>query len=186
MNIAGTGKTATILRSIKSLQEKSSSGELPEFEFVEINCLRLQTPSDACKWIHSSLVRSCHCHSIAVQIISYNAPTVGVLWRALSGEHLSNKSAKERLTAHFASTTRASKSSGSGGGGGGITTVCMVDEMDFLLTKDENVIYSFFDWPIMDHSGLVVVGVSNVSDLPERLSTRCVFTYSYWSKWSAL
>lgn len=45
----GTGKTATVLSCIDSLEDEVAQGELPAFEFLEINCLRLHTPSDACR-----------------------------------------------------------------------------------------------------------------------------------------
>ena len=47
----GTGKTATILSVVKALQKETEEGKLAPFEFVEINCLRLQTPSDACEFL---------------------------------------------------------------------------------------------------------------------------------------
>jgi ATP-dependent Clp protease ATP-binding subunit ClpA len=44
----GTGKTATVLASINSLRKQVEAQTLPEFNFIEINCLRLKSPSDAC------------------------------------------------------------------------------------------------------------------------------------------
>lgn len=94
------------------------------------------------------------------------------LWRAMSGEHAHSNSAKKHLTAHFASLAAAPPGGGKKGGRVPPVTVCLMDEIDFLMTRDENVIYSFFDWPLTRQSRLIVVGVSNVMDLPERLSTR--------------
>lgn len=45
----GTGKTATVISCISSLRKSVEAGSLPEFDFVEINCLRLKSPADACK-----------------------------------------------------------------------------------------------------------------------------------------
>lgn len=45
----GTGKTATVLSSINNLRKQAEAGTVPEFSFIEINCLRLKSPSDACK-----------------------------------------------------------------------------------------------------------------------------------------
>ena len=44
----GTGKTATVLASLAALQREP---DCPSFQFIEINCLRLQTPADACKYL---------------------------------------------------------------------------------------------------------------------------------------
>ncbi len=46
----GTGKTATVLASVNNLRKQAEVGTLPEFSFIEINCLRLKSPSDACKF----------------------------------------------------------------------------------------------------------------------------------------
>jgi len=47
--LAGTGKTATVLASVKHLRSDVEQGLLRDFAFIEINCLRLKSPSDACK-----------------------------------------------------------------------------------------------------------------------------------------
>lgn len=48
----GTGKTATVSSIIASLKNECTKSihkeSLPEFQYIEINCLRLQSPSDAC------------------------------------------------------------------------------------------------------------------------------------------
>ena len=43
----GTGKTATVVASIRALMLESRRNDIPDFQFVEINCLRLHAPSDA-------------------------------------------------------------------------------------------------------------------------------------------
>lgn len=45
----GTGKTATVLNCIRKLREKIRENEIDDFNFVEINCLRLKNPTDSCK-----------------------------------------------------------------------------------------------------------------------------------------
>lgn len=52
--VVGTGKTATVLASIEALQRQEvEKGTLEDFDFLEINCLRLQSPQEACK-IHTT------------------------------------------------------------------------------------------------------------------------------------
>lgn len=46
----GTGKTATVLSSIQALRDEVERGNLPDFNFTEINCLHLKHPVDACKY----------------------------------------------------------------------------------------------------------------------------------------
>lgn len=45
--VPGTGKTATVLETMRSLRRKSEAGQLPAFQFVEINSLRLPSPQHA-------------------------------------------------------------------------------------------------------------------------------------------
>jgi hypothetical protein len=45
----GTGKTATVLSCINSLRTEVENNTLPDFTFIEINCLRLKSPADACE-----------------------------------------------------------------------------------------------------------------------------------------
>jgi Cdc6-like AAA superfamily ATPase len=52
--------------------------------------------------------------------------------------------------------------------------VCLLDEMDFLKTKDENVIYNFIEWSLHYQSNILIIGISNTSEFPETLSSRYV------------
>ena len=45
--IPGTGKTATVLEVSRHLQNAASTGEIPDFKFIEINGMRLTEPRQA-------------------------------------------------------------------------------------------------------------------------------------------
>ncbi|XP_072295229.1 origin recognition complex subunit 1 [Eucyclogobius newberryi] len=49
------------------------------------------------------------------------------------------------------------------------TTVLLVDELDLLWTRKQNVMYNLFDWPTRRHARLVVLTIANTMDLPERM-----------------
>ncbi|EFN52332.1 hypothetical protein CHLNCDRAFT_139139 [Chlorella variabilis] len=53
--IPGTGKTATVLEVMRGLKRKSEVGELPHFQFVEINGLRLPSPQHAYSALYEAL-----------------------------------------------------------------------------------------------------------------------------------
>ncbi|PHJ15763.1 aaa family protein, partial [Cystoisospora suis] len=54
------------------------------------------------------------------------------------------------------------------------TCVLVVDEIDCLVTPKQRVLYTLFDWPTQPHAKLVVLGIANTIDLPDRLlSSRC-------------
>lgn len=46
--------------------------------------------------------------------------------------------------------------------------VVLVDELDQMVTKKQDVIYNFFNWPHLAHSKLIVIAIANTMDLPER------------------
>ncbi|XP_042212573.1 origin recognition complex subunit 1-like [Homarus americanus] len=48
-------------------------------------------------------------------------------------------------------------------------TLLLVDELDLLWTRKQDVMYNLFDWPCRPGSKLIVVTIANTMDLPERL-----------------
>ncbi|KAK3579139.1 hypothetical protein CHS0354_022157 [Potamilus streckersoni] len=54
------------------------------------------------------------------------------------------------------------------------TTVMLVDELDLLWTRKQDVMYNIFDWPTRQHARLIVVAVANTMDLPERIMMKRV------------
>lgn len=46
--------------------------------------------------------------------------------------------------------------------------VLVVDELDILCTKRQDVIYNLLDWPTKAAAQLIVVTIANTMDLPER------------------
>lgn len=50
--------------------------------------------------------------------------------------------------------------------------VLLLDEMDYLLSRDNNIIYNFLDWTHLETSRLYIIGISNTMNLPEQLSQK--------------
>jgi Cdc6-like AAA superfamily ATPase len=67
---------------------------------------------------------------------------------------------KETIVQHTSADTKKRK-----------LLVCLMDELDYLLTRDFKVIYNFFNWP-MQHEGFLLVAIANTMDLPERISSK--------------
>ena len=59
-----------------------------------------------------------------------------------------------------------------GKGSDGRVTVLVVDELDLLVTHKQDVLYNIFDWPTHKKSRLVVIGIANTLDVPERMLPR--------------
>ncbi|KND90345.1 Origin recognition complex subunit 1 [Tolypocladium ophioglossoides CBS 100239] len=80
-----------------------------------------------------------------------------LLWEALKGQRASPSQALDLLEREFSNPSPR-------------RTPCVVlmDELDQLVTKNQAVMYNFFNWPTLRHSRLIVLAVANTMDLPER------------------
>ena len=45
----------------------------------------------------------------------------------------------------------------------------LLDELDNLITNNQNLLYNLFDWPHEKNSKIIMVGIANTMDFPERL-----------------
>ena len=80
-----------------------------------------------------------------------------LLWEALQGERVSPSHALDLLEQEFTSPSPRR-----------VPCVVLMDELDQLVTKNQSVMYNFFNWPGLHHSRLIVLAVANTMDLPER------------------
>lgn len=79
------------------------------------------------------------------------------LWQALRGEVVSPSHALDLLEREFNNPNPRR-----------VPCVVLMDELDQLVTKNQSVMYNFFNWPSLRHSRLIVLAVANTMDLPER------------------
>ena len=101
-----------------------------------------------------------------------------LLWEALRGDRVSPSHALDLLEREFSNPNPRR-----------VPCVVLMDELDQLVTKNQSVMYNFFNWPSLRHSRLIVLAVANTMDLPERtlsnkISSRlgqysCVLSKSY-------
>lgn len=80
-----------------------------------------------------------------------------LLWEALKGQRASPAQALDLLEHEFSNPSPRR-----------IPCVVLMDELDQLVTKNQAVMYNFFNWPTLRHSRLIVLAVANTMDLPER------------------
>lgn len=125
----GTGKTATVREVVAQLNNAVLAEELDDFNFVEINGMKVTDPHQ-----------------------SYS-----LLWEALKGDRVSPSHALDLLEHEFSHPSPRR-----------IPCVVLMDELDQLVTKNQSVMYNFFNWPQLRHSRLIVLAVANTMDLPER------------------
>ena len=85
-----------------------------------------------------------------------------LLWEGLKGQRVSPKQALDLLEHEFSHPSPRR-----------VPCVVLMDELDQLATRNQGVMYNFFNWPALKHSRLIVLAVANTMDLPERtLSNR--------------
>ncbi|OAA39668.1 Origin recognition complex, subunit 1 [Metarhizium rileyi] len=80
-----------------------------------------------------------------------------LLWEALRGQRASPSQALDLLEREFNNPSPRR-----------VPCVVLMDELDQLVTKNQAVMYNFFNWPSLRHSRLIVLAVANTMDLPER------------------
>ncbi|GAA5889888.1 hypothetical protein JCM16303_001490 [Sporobolomyces ruberrimus] len=122
------------------VRELQNDPDMDSFTFVEINGMKISEPNAAFSHLWNALNAS------SSKSTAGTKPT-----------KISPKAALAALEGWFANPDPARK-----------TTVVLVDELDQMLTKRQEVLYNFFNWPHSAHSRLVVIAVANTMDLPER------------------
>ncbi|RMZ86700.1 hypothetical protein DV736_g6072, partial [Chaetothyriales sp. CBS 134916] len=80
-----------------------------------------------------------------------------LLWEALKGDRVSPAHALSLLEHEFSHPSPRR-----------VPCVVLMDELDQLVTRNQSVMYNFFNWPALRHSRLIVLAVANTMDLPER------------------
>ncbi|KAM3208286.1 hypothetical protein ACQJBY_063139 [Aegilops geniculata] len=88
-----------------------------------------------------------------------------VIYEQLSGHRVGWKKALHYLTEHFSDGKKIGKQANQ-------PIVLLIDELDLLLTRNQSVLYNILDWPTKPNSNLVIIGIANTMDLPEKLLPR--------------
>jgi origin recognition complex subunit 1 len=132
--VPGTGKTATVTSVINQLVTLAKAGDLPEFQYVNINGMKLTEPRQA-----------------YVEIV-----------KQLVGKTVTWEQAQTTLEEKFTKKSKQMK----------LPIILLVDELDIVCTKRQDVVYNILDWPTKPNTQLIVITIANTMDLPERYHPR--------------
>lgn len=88
-----------------------------------------------------------------------------VIYEALSGHRVGWKKALQSLNERFSEGKRIGKEEEK-------PCILLIDELDLLVTRNQSVLYNILDWPTKPNSKLIVLGIANTMDLPEKLLPR--------------
>ncbi|EFX84900.1 hypothetical protein DAPPUDRAFT_194189 [Daphnia pulex] len=80
------------------------------------------------------------------------------IWDQLTGSKVTADKAAKLLHAKFSTNGPRHR-----------PTVLIVDELDLLWTRQQDVLYNIFEWPNRPKAQLTVLAIANTMDLPERL-----------------
>jgi len=53
-----------------------------------------------------------------------------------------------------------------------VVRIILMDELDGLFTKKQDLLYNLFDWPSYAQARLVIIGIANTMNLPEELQAK--------------
>ncbi|KAJ0972019.1 hypothetical protein J5N97_019978 [Dioscorea zingiberensis] len=88
--------------------------------------------------------------------------TYKVIYEALSGHRVGWKKALHYLNERFSKGIKVGKQTNH-------SCVLLIDELDVLLRRNQSVLYNVLDWLARPHSKLVIIGIANTMNLPEKL-----------------
>lgn len=115
---------------IKALKKEANLGNLPDFDCVEINGMKVTEP----RKVYQEICKQ------------------------LTGKTLPWEQAYNALDKRFTTVNKRR-----------ISTILIVDELDVLCNKRQDVVYNILNWPNLNGARLIVVTIANTMDLPERI-----------------
>lgn len=86
------------------------------------------------------------------------------IYRQLTGKTLAWAQARDLLEERFTATKPKKRKSRECQ-----TTVLLLDELDIICNRKQDVVYNLFDWTAKRDSRLVAITIANTMDLPERV-----------------
>ncbi|XP_038890237.1 origin of replication complex subunit 1B-like isoform X2 [Benincasa hispida] len=87
-----------------------------------------------------------------------------VIHEALTGHRVNWKKALQLLTKRFSDVNNCREDER--------PCILLIDELDLLVTRNQSVLYNILDWPTKPQAKLIVIGIANTMDLPEKLLPR--------------
>ena len=149
--VPGTGKTAVVRCAVQQLEQRRQQGQVPHFQYIEINGMTIPDPTRA--------------YNILLQRLGHRSTGAAGGRRPpapAEAARLLDQRFRQRRGVH----NRKHHSS----------ILVLLDEMDALVLNHsaaaQRVLYDFLDWASRPASELVIIGIANTLDLPERLLPR--------------
>ncbi|KAL4429660.1 hypothetical protein ABPG74_017069 [Tetrahymena malaccensis] len=140
--VPGIGKTASFLEVIKKLQKEKKD----QFTFIHINAMNLSNPENLYYILFKAIIgEPCSSKQKAIQILTefFTSGKIPKKYNSQYGTKVDNKN-----------------------------KVILLDELDYLVTQDQELLYNLMEWPHHKYSKLTIIGIANTMNLPEILMNK--------------
>lgn len=139
--VPGTGKSA-LFEEVLNEEMKKWKGKF-NVRYADINCMSAESPSDIFLRIYEEIVEDADITE------NYEDRSKQPLYNGITGQvlsYLENRFLKHPELRH----------------------IILLDELDQIMGRDQEIIYTIFQWAFAANSNLVVVGIANALDLTDR------------------
>ncbi|KAL6228297.1 hypothetical protein ACLB2K_002250 [Fragaria x ananassa] len=151
--VPGTGKTMSVLAVMRNLRTEVDAGSM-------MLCKGgYNFSSDSSP--HQSIRPYCFVEINGLKLASPEN-IYRVRYEALSGHLVGWKKAPHLLNERFSNGKKFGKEDDK-------PCTLLIDELVLLVTRNQSVLYNILDWPTKPNSKLVVIGIANSMDLPEKM-----------------
>ena len=145
--VPGIGKTACVFEVAKKMSEEVIGNK---FKFIYVNALKLKQPSFYFKDLFQKItgIKETHKHSLSYLERFFKTGKLP--------KHITKSLTKKELE----ETQK-------------VLIIC-IDEVDYLYTKNQEIIYNIFDWAHYKKARIATLCIANTIDFPERLMPKIV------------
>ncbi|KAJ3228155.1 AAA ATPase [Clydaea vesicula] len=154
----GTGKTALLDEVLFNSMKKIEKPRKYKIKFCKFNCMALKDP----KYIFKIILKDFR------KIKDLDSFNIKECIDILSGIFIStdnNQCSNAKSNSFLKKLMSESKAHLK-------ESVIILDEIDYLLTKDQEVLYKLFEWASHESSKLVLIGIANALDMTGRFLPR--------------
>lgn len=167
--LPGTGKSA-LLNEVLEKQVKQYSKKFA-IRIANINCMTVGNSNDIFTKIHQELTQGIDDQEMKEEIVQANAIADGIISNGderlieYGNKIIIDDLERRLLRQPLYSSGRNSKSTSA-------RHIIVLDELDHIMTKDQEVLYRIFQWAFADNSSLILFGIANALDLTDRFLPR--------------
>ena len=153
----GTGKTASVIASIKKLYKLSANNQIKLFNSFILNGMKITNNNVLYKQIYNYIFKTCN------TVDDKNTTRKNINSARNMNPYKCGKLLddffKNRQDYNFNKNLRDERN---------LHIVLIIDEVDRLVSRKMSLLYNIFNWSLYPNSKLIILSISNTIDLPQR------------------